>query len=109
MQWKKPIVGRVKLNSDGCSKGNPGQSGGRAILRSHFGDLICAIGDRYGCQTNMVAEARSLHQGLEKCIHTGFHAVDIEVDSLILVQLLCNKAGVPWKIAYEGLDIFDKC
>lgn len=80
MQCEKPIVGRVKLKSDWCSKGNQWQSGGGAILLSHSGDLIWVIGDWYGCQTNVVAEARALRQGLEKCMYISFHVMDIEVD-----------------------------
>lgn len=44
-KWLKPILGRVKLNSDGCSKGNPGRSGGGSLLRSDSGMLIWAQAD----------------------------------------------------------------
>ena len=31
IQWDMPMVGMIKLNSDECSKGNPGISGGCSI------------------------------------------------------------------------------
>lgn len=81
----------------GCSEGNPGQSGGGAILRTHTGDW-------YGNQTNMVAEVRAfgaLFQDLQKCVISGVHEVDIEVDSLVLVHILCKKVGIPWNVVYN--------
>lgn len=64
-KWIHPSIGRVKLNSDGCSRGNPGASGGGAILRSSD-DILWAIADYYEDQTNMVVEARALLQELSK-------------------------------------------
>lgn len=39
VRWEKPIAKRFKLNSDGCSKENPGRSGGMSILRNSEGKL----------------------------------------------------------------------
>lgn len=36
-KWYRPAMGRAKLNSDGCSTGNPGPRGGGRILRSPEG------------------------------------------------------------------------
>ncbi|XP_070026322.1 uncharacterized protein [Nicotiana sylvestris] len=38
--WKKPVSGYIKLNVDGCSKGNPGSAGGGRIIKDHHGDLV---------------------------------------------------------------------
>lgn len=32
-KWVCPPSGRLKLNSNGCSRGNPGKSGGGSVLR----------------------------------------------------------------------------
>ena len=42
----------------------------------------------YGFQTNMVAEAKSLLGGVKWCEQDGIVQLDIEVDSLILVEVL---------------------
>lgn len=80
-RWIRPAMGRVKLNSDGRSKGNPGRSGGGSLLRTdsvHF----------YGHTTNMVAETRALLQGVETCVDEGFLNMDVQVDSLILAKIV---------------------
>ncbi|KAG6476887.1 hypothetical protein ZIOFF_066135 [Zingiber officinale] len=38
--WKKPKVGWFKLNTDGCSKGNPGLSSFGVIIRDHSGNVM---------------------------------------------------------------------
>lgn len=96
-RWLKPNFGRVKLNSDGCSKGNPGRSGGSSLLRSDSGDLIWAWADFYG-HTTMVAEIKALLQGVQTCVDRGFLNVDIEVDSLILADVVQLKIPAPWCI-----------
>lgn len=47
MKWLKSALGRVKLNIDVHSKGNPGPSGGGAIIRDHMGILVVALADFY--------------------------------------------------------------
>lgn len=39
-RWLCPSMGRVKINSDGCSRGNPGASGGGSILKSSDGNVL---------------------------------------------------------------------
>ena len=45
----------------------------------------------------MCAEARALLQGLDK----GITLIDMEVDSLILMNIIQRKASTPWAITYE--------
>ena len=70
-KWVKPSMGVVNLNTDGCSKGNPGPSGGGSVLRDFRGDLIWAQAEFYGQQTNMVAEAKASCRGLEDVEQRG--------------------------------------
>ena len=70
-------------------------SGGGCILRDDSGHLIWASAEFYGIQTNMVAEARALLSGLKKCVNEGRHKLEIESDSLVLVQILNSKVGIP--------------
>ncbi|KAH0724103.1 hypothetical protein KY290_023795 [Solanum tuberosum] len=35
IKWREPLDNYLKLNTDGCSKGNPGEAGGGGILRDH--------------------------------------------------------------------------
>ena len=59
-KWRFPVGGRVKLNTDGCSKRNPGESGGGCVLRNDKGTFIWAIADYYGAGSNMKAEVLAM-------------------------------------------------
>lgn len=65
-KWKKPLIGRYKLNADVCAKGNPSPSGGGTLLRSKNRNIVWAIAEFYDMHTNMVAEAIVLLAGLRK-------------------------------------------
>ncbi|KAM7501103.1 hypothetical protein LguiB_000007 [Lonicera macranthoides] len=68
---KRPPQGFIKLNSDGCTKGNPSPSGGGSVLRNDVREIILAQCEYYGMQTNMASEARVLLQGVRRCIREG--------------------------------------
>ena len=38
--WKYPDEDWVKLNVDGCNKGNPGKAGAGGVIRDHMGTWI---------------------------------------------------------------------
>ena len=70
-------------------------------MKNDMGEVIFAQADYYGEITNSIAEARALLQGIELCEAMGFNKIDIEVDSLMLVQAIKKMTRVPWVIAYE--------
>lgn len=47
------MSGRIKLNTDGSCKGNPGLGGRGCILRNSSGNVLWAAADFYGETTNM--------------------------------------------------------
>lgn len=63
--------------------------------------MVWAIAHFYDKQTNMVAEARALLQGISKCWIDGDVQVDVDTDSMILIQILQGKVDIPWILAYE--------
>ncbi|OIT07102.1 hypothetical protein A4A49_24098 [Nicotiana attenuata] len=88
----------MKMYVDGCSKGNPGSSGGGGIIRDHRGHMILAFADYFGLCSNNVAEAMAILQGLCICIDRGFLKIIVESDSLMLVNIINNKVRPPWQI-----------
>ena len=56
----------------------------------------------------MYAEARALSQGVELCRRQGLVDVDIEMDSMVLSQILQNKAKIPWVLDMR-LGVLSKC
>lgn len=106
-RWCKPLAGWVKLNTDGCSKGNPGPATGGSVVRFDSGEVLWSQTNFYGTTSNMVFEAKALLQGIQTCINKGVIRVMIEVDSLILKRIIEGKIDVPWVITYEFRHI--KC
>lgn len=75
-QWKFPAHDRFKLNLDGCSKGNLGQTKGRCVLRDDKGRLMWGIANHYKISTNMMAEVKALLQGVQHCWELGIIELD---------------------------------
>ncbi|KAK4721618.1 hypothetical protein R3W88_011851 [Solanum pinnatisectum] len=48
VNWKLPEEGRIKCNTDGASKGNPGHSAYEFCMRNNNGDLVYAEGGDIG-------------------------------------------------------------
>ena len=45
IKWLKPHDNKVKLNTGGCAKGNPGPGGGGYIIRNSNDEVVCAQAD----------------------------------------------------------------
>ncbi|KAI3453546.1 hypothetical protein Pfo_010209 [Paulownia fortunei] len=56
VHWHKPALGSFKLNTDGSSKGNPGQSGVGGILGDCQGNPLVAFQDFIGTASNKETE-----------------------------------------------------
>nr|XP_027082134.1 uncharacterized protein LOC113704429 [Coffea arabica] len=106
VSWVRPSHGGLKLNTDGCSKGNPGESGGGGVLREASGRLILAFLCNFGLASSMQAEARALLFGVRLCLQRGFDSFEVELDSLVLVQVLNRTSRCPWSIYKEVYQLF---
>ncbi|KAG6472289.1 hypothetical protein ZIOFF_069749 [Zingiber officinale] len=88
VSWIKPSVGVYKLNTDECSKGNPGISSYGAVVRDSSGHLVRAMHGTIGVSTNIRAELFAIWKGLQLCIDNCFFPIWLEVDSLIALQII---------------------
>lgn len=74
------------LQFDGCSKGNPGLSGAGAVIY-YMGEEIWSnsfyVGEK---ETNNYAEYTGLIKGLEYAIHSKIQKINIEGDSLLVIN-----------------------
>ena len=87
VRWEWPPEGVVKLNVDGCSKGNPGLAS--------FGGLVCNDNGRwvFGFEglleiaNNLLPELMAICVGLKLAWERGFKAVSCESDSAEALRL----------------------
>ncbi|KAL0355683.1 UNVERIFIED_CONTAM: hypothetical protein Sradi_4015200 [Sesamum radiatum] len=89
---------KVKLNLDGASRGNPGVSGARGIIRDRFGQVILAYYKPLDFSTNMMVELQCLFRGLQLCLERGLFHVWIEVDAMHVVQLISKQSKGAWHL-----------
>ena len=88
IKWVAPPLGWFKLNTDGSSLGNPGLARGGGIIRNHLGDWVGGFSRAIGYTTSVQAELRALKDGLILAIDLGILNLEIEMDSLVAVELL---------------------
>ncbi|KAL6523404.1 hypothetical protein OROGR_017007 [Orobanche gracilis] len=88
------------LEFDGASKGNPGQAGAGAVLRSDDGSLILRLREGLGVATNNVAEYRAFILGLKCAIGRGFTSVRVRGDS----KLVCMQIQGQWNVKNQNIS-----
>ncbi|KAL8035738.1 hypothetical protein ABFX02_12G116500 [Erythranthe guttata] len=88
------------LEFDGASKGNPGQAGAGAIVKSDDGSLICRVREGLGIATNNVAEYRAFILGLKCALAKGFTTVQARGDS----KLVCMQVQGQWKVKNQNIS-----
>lgn len=77
---------RVKLYSDGGSRGNPGPSASGYVLLDEDDKILMDEGLYLGVTTNNQAEYTALKLGLEAALKLGAREVDAYLDSLLVVN-----------------------
>lgn len=87
------------LFADGAARGNPGPAGAGAVLYDEKGTLVAELARPLGHATNNVAEYSALILGLEEAQRRGATAIDVRMDSLLVVQQM---RGL-WRIKHPGL------
>jgi ribonuclease HI len=88
IKWVSPSLGWFKLNTDGSSLGNLGLTEGRGVIRNHVGDWVGGFSRAIGVTTSVQAELRALKDGLNLAIDLGILHLEIEMDSLVAVELV---------------------
>lgn len=87
---EKPEAGWYRLKSNGSSTGNPGPVGSGGLIRNEDGDWVYGYARKIGVTTSFAAELWSLRDGLMQCFSLHLPAVEIEIDTKVIVDLLNN-------------------
>ncbi|XP_057866624.2 probable disease resistance protein At4g33300 [Cryptomeria japonica] len=103
VKWEAPEVGWSKVNFDGASTRNPGQSGIGCILRDYDGLCIKQISEKIGVATNNEAEFRAALRGLQLWKELGVQGIHLEGDSLN-VQAECKGLPLALKVIGSSLN-----
>ena len=80
------MVTKLVINSDGVSRGNPGQAAIGAIIKDERGRLVASISQRIGWATNNQAEYRAIIAALEKALALKAKQVELNSDSELVVR-----------------------
>lgn len=97
VDWIKPPCGWIKCNSDGASRGNPGEASCGAIFRDSSGAILGCMADFIGIETSFRAELIASMISIETAYHRGWWSLWLECDSLLVVQSFSNQDLIPWK------------
>ncbi|KAJ6981813.1 hypothetical protein NC653_025038 [Populus alba x Populus x berolinensis] len=87
------------LEFDGASKGNPGQAGAGAVLRTDDGSLICRLREGLGIATNNMAEYRAILLGMKYALQKGYTKIQVKGDS----KLVCMQIQGSWKAKHVNI------
>jgi len=92
VEWKYPPQDWMKLNVDGCSKGNPSLAAARGLIRDCMGSWIRGFAINIEVCTSVRAELWAVITGLELVWLLGFRKIILESDSLVVVGLLLKQS-----------------
>ncbi|XP_059295549.1 uncharacterized protein LOC132048883 [Lycium ferocissimum] len=98
MYWKLPPDRWFKCNTDGATRGNPGDSSYGFCVRNWLGDLLYAQSETIGESTNVIAEAKAILEGIKYSIDMQLLPLIVETDSLLLKNMVEGEWKVPWGI-----------
>lgn len=82
------------LYCDGASRGNPGPSAVGYVLYRPDGSVAAELGGVIGETTNNVAEYEALIAGLEHSLELGADALEVRLDSMLLVKQIAGEYRV---------------
>ena len=92
-------VGRVTIEADGGSRGNPGPAGYGAVVLDDAGSVLAERREAIGTATNNVAEYRGLIAGLEAARELGAAEVAVRMDSKLVIEQMSGR----WKVKHLSL------
>ncbi len=82
---------KLKIYTDGGSRGNPGPGGLGAVLKKENGEIIGKYKKFLGKVTNNEAEYAAALYGIKKAKKLGADEIDMYMDSLLAVKQLSGE------------------
>ncbi|GLJ50093.1 hypothetical protein SUGI_1065440 [Cryptomeria japonica] len=94
VKWERPSKSYMNLNFDATSRRNPGRSGAGCVIRDRGGYIKKALLPRLPDNSNNMAEASTLLEGVKLAISLGISKLYIEGDSQIITSAIVSKKVV---------------
>ncbi|XP_075499933.1 uncharacterized protein LOC142538505 [Primulina tabacum] len=91
VRWLCPPPGCFKLNVDGSSRSNLGESSVGGVVRDSSGRVVLSFSEFIGVGTNVRAELWAVWRGLLICSDLGLFPLWVETDSQISLQILRSR------------------
>lgn len=90
--WAKPLLNSFKLNTDGSFLRGSKQVGFGGVIRNSNGEWCMGYSGMCAAYAPANAELYALLKGLDLVVQNSYHPIEIEVDSLELLNSLdtCN-------------------
>jgi probable phosphoglycerate mutase len=85
---------KLVVYADGASRGNPGPAAIGASVQDEQGHELAAVSERIGVGTNNEAEYRAAIAGLRKARDLGANAVELRMDSELVVRQVLGRYRV---------------
>ena len=91
---------KVIVEADGGSRGNPGPAGyGAVVLDPDTEAVLAECSEGIGVATNNVAEYQGLIAGLRAAIELGATAVEVRMDSKLVVEQMSGR----WQVKHPAM------
>jgi hypothetical protein len=85
--WTPPLLGFLKLNFDGVTKGNPGVAGMGGVIRDSGGNIIRLYAGSMGNSTNNATEFGALEISLRILRRERMTNTIVEGDSTLVINM----------------------
>lgn len=96
--WNPPLVYWAKCNTDGASKGSPGEAASGGIFRDYRGHLMCCFATYLGISSPLHVELEAAMQAIEIAFRNGWHRLWLKCDSMLVVLAFKSIHIVPWSL-----------
>ncbi|KAK2658636.1 hypothetical protein Ddye_005169 [Dipteronia dyeriana] len=97
--WCLPSYPWIKANTDGCSKGNPGDGACSGVFHNGNSSFICGFSHNLGACTSFVAEMWDALHVINIAFDRGLRWLWLEVGSMVVISCFSNpNYSPPWQL-----------
>ena len=104
VNWHPPLIGWIKINSDGAWKHGEGIGGFGAIFRDYKGQFLGAFASNLDIPSSIAAEVMAVITAIEIAWVRDWKHIWLEVDSSLVLDYIRSPSLVPWQLRIRWLN-----